>query len=245
MPARGCAGPAMGLLHMGQTQRTSSHFTRHLRGRNTGGCGSPRGKSPLPAPLCRPPWPHSLSVEGVLARQHPQLLLHLEIFQADGTGLLWEARRRVRVGANMWDPAWRPCLAPLPPEMPWPGKSRCCGASSRVFPAGSSAQFPNRPQRGGFPPNSQPSTVAPQPRGAGTSSPRPRSACELPSTPWSRGDVLQSIVPLAPTPSQPRGDTTHPVHVQPPGIALQNHLREKRRQRMNTSRDFARSPNGS
>lgn len=23
-------GPAMGLLHMGQTQRTSSHFTRHL-----------------------------------------------------------------------------------------------------------------------------------------------------------------------------------------------------------------------
>lgn len=24
-------GPAMGLLHMGQTQRTSSHFTRHLR----------------------------------------------------------------------------------------------------------------------------------------------------------------------------------------------------------------------
>ena len=23
-------GPAMGLLHIGQTQRTSSHFTRHL-----------------------------------------------------------------------------------------------------------------------------------------------------------------------------------------------------------------------
>lgn len=40
MPARGCAGPAMGLLHMGQTQRTSSHFTRHLRGRNTGGWDS-------------------------------------------------------------------------------------------------------------------------------------------------------------------------------------------------------------
>lgn len=26
-------GPAMGLLHMGQTHRTSSHFTRHLAGR--------------------------------------------------------------------------------------------------------------------------------------------------------------------------------------------------------------------
>lgn len=30
-------GPAMGLLHMGQTQRTSSHFTKHLhRGTQTG-----------------------------------------------------------------------------------------------------------------------------------------------------------------------------------------------------------------
>lgn len=28
-------GPAMGLLHMGQTQRTSSHFTRHLRAEAT------------------------------------------------------------------------------------------------------------------------------------------------------------------------------------------------------------------
>ena len=27
-------GPAMGLLHMGHTQRTSSHFTRHLRARD-------------------------------------------------------------------------------------------------------------------------------------------------------------------------------------------------------------------
>ena len=35
-------GPAMGLLHMGQTQRTSSHFTRHLR---TRGLLCPRGHS--------------------------------------------------------------------------------------------------------------------------------------------------------------------------------------------------------
>lgn len=48
MPARGCAGPAMGLLHMGQTQRTSSHFTRHLRGRNTGGMRIPGGAKPRP-----------------------------------------------------------------------------------------------------------------------------------------------------------------------------------------------------
>lgn len=90
MPARGCAGPAMGLLHMGQTQRTSSHFTRHLWGGKTGRCAPPLGKFPLPGPSA---WPYSLSVEGVLARQHPQLLLHLEIFQADSTGLLWGARR--------------------------------------------------------------------------------------------------------------------------------------------------------
>lgn len=97
MPARGCTGPAMGLLHMGQTQRTSSHFTRHLRGRNTGGCVSPgRGGGVVgvkPRPRSPPPagrllWPYSLSVEGVLARQHPQLLLRLEILQADGAGLL-------------------------------------------------------------------------------------------------------------------------------------------------------------
>lgn len=48
-------------------------------------------KSPLPAVL------YSLSVEGVLARQHPQLLLRLEILQADGTGLL----REMRVGLGM------------------------------------------------------------------------------------------------------------------------------------------------
>lgn len=54
MPARGCPGPAMGLLHMGHTQRTSSHFTRHLRaGRRE--CrfqpGIPRSRPALPAPL--------------------------------------------------------------------------------------------------------------------------------------------------------------------------------------------------
>lgn len=53
MPARGCAGPAMGLLHMGHTQRTSSHFTRHLQGVGGGNVRlkNPRGEE-IPAPRC-------------------------------------------------------------------------------------------------------------------------------------------------------------------------------------------------
>lgn len=49
MPWWGSMGPAMGLLHMGQTQRTSSHFTRHLQPRNREREGVHLGQmSPLP-----------------------------------------------------------------------------------------------------------------------------------------------------------------------------------------------------
>ena len=33
---------------------------------------------------------HLLAVKGVLAREHTQLVLAPEVFQADSTGLLWE-----------------------------------------------------------------------------------------------------------------------------------------------------------
>ena len=38
-------------------------------------------------------YPYSLPVEGMLAWQHPQLIFHFEVLQADGTCLLWEERR--------------------------------------------------------------------------------------------------------------------------------------------------------
>lgn len=163
-----------------------------------GGNAHSRREFPAPAPLCQP---HSLSVEGVLARQHPQLLLHPKILQADGAGLLWEVRRRLRAGANGWDP----------PEMPRLGKSP-------VSPAGSSAQFPNHPRGGGF----------------WGSHPQPVPALLL-----STGDVSRGLSLLIPAPSRSRGGPAHPVHVQPAGIAFQNHLRERRRGGFNSRKDLA------
>lgn len=163
-----------------------------------GGNADSRREFPAPAPLCQP---HSLSVEGVLARQHPQLLLHPKILQADGAGLLWEVRRRLRAGANGWDP----------PEMPRLGKSP-------VFPAGSSAQFPNHPRGGGF----------------WGSHPQPVPALLL-----STGDVSRGLSLLIPAPSRSRGGPAHPVHVQPAGIAFQNHLRERSRGGFNSRKDLA------
>lgn len=224
MPARGWPGPAMALLHMGQTQRTSSHFTRHLRGRNTGGCKSPPGKSSLPAAPA--PRPYSLSVEGVLARQHPQLLLHLKIFQADGAGLLQEARREGEGGCERVGPSATATRGPAPTrnavagEIPllrcfFPGYFQLgvqpgsqTAPRERVFFPIPSHAVPARPHPGLALPASRP-----RPRGAEGMRPRASS-------------------PGAPTPSKPRGGTAHPVHVQPPGIAFQNHLREKRRQRI-------------
>lgn len=151
-------------------------------------------------PRAPPPWPYSLSVEGVLARQHPQLLLHLKIFQTDGTGLLWEARRRVRASAET--------LGPTPTRNAGAGEIPLLPLLRCLFPGISSWDFspvPKPPPVRGFP-----SRFPAQHGRSPAVRCRPRSACEPPSTPRSRRDVLQSIIPVNPNsiPTQRREPLT-------------------------------------